>query len=255
MATRSIVTSHPEVACDVCGRRLLRGEQPDVFLSGGQRRTVCELCVPRATHEGWQREAEERSLAMRPSGSRRTRSLLGRLRQLRESPADPVLPASGSLPIAVEGRDYEGLYDFLDKDPAGSEPVPAVARSEDAVAGMADTGDAAAGARNAVRSLADRQAAQALEVFNRGEHPRRVAGVARSLGKPSVCVATVADSDSLVTLMVAWDLCWYRYQVDLGDQQAGALLLAQGMELEELPAQERVANAAADERGELSLLA
>ena len=59
MATRSIVTSHPEVACEVCGRRLLRGEQPEVFLSGGQRRMVCELCVPRATHEGWLRESEE----------------------------------------------------------------------------------------------------------------------------------------------------------------------------------------------------
>ncbi len=247
MATRSIVTSHPEVACDVCGRRLLRGEQPDVFLSGGQRRTVCELCVPRATHEGWQREAEERSLALRPTGPRRTRSLLGRLRQLRESPGDPSLPTDGSPPIAVEGRDYEGLYDFLDKPSADSQPVPAVPRSVDplAVGGTAET----------ERSPGERQAARALEVFNRGEHPRRVAGVARSLGQPSVCVAPVTDSDSLVILMVAWDLCWYRYQVDLGDQQAGALLLAQGMELDELPAEERVANAAADERGELSLLA
>jgi hypothetical protein len=59
MATRSIVTSQPEVACEVCGRRLLRGEQPDVFLSGGQRRMVCELCVPRAANEGWQRESDE----------------------------------------------------------------------------------------------------------------------------------------------------------------------------------------------------
>ncbi|HEY7829924.1 MAG TPA: hypothetical protein VIC06_05095 [Solirubrobacteraceae bacterium] len=245
MATRSIVTSHPEVACDVCGRRLLRGEQPDVFLSGGQRRTVCELCVPRATHEGWLREAEERSLTMRPSGPRRTRSLLGRLRQLRESPADDAsLPANGSPPIAVDGRDYEGLYDFLDNAPSGSEPVPAASHSE----------DPAGAATEVERSPGDRQSARALEVFNRGEHPRRVAGVARSLGRPSVCVAPVADSDSLVTLMVAWDLCWYRYQVDLGDQQAGALLLAQGMELEELPAEERVANAAADERGELSLI-
>jgi len=230
MATRSIVTSHPDVACDVCGRRLLRGEQSDVFLSGGQRRTVCELCVPRATHEGWLREAEERSLTMRPPSARRTRSLLGRLRQLRESPEDSELPAAGSPPIALDGDDYEGgLYDFLDSTP------PAAVEVE--------------------RSPGDRQAAQALEVFNRGEHPRRVAGVARSLGRPSVCVTPVADSDSLVTLLVAWDLCWYRYQVDLCDEQAGAQLVAQGMELEELPEPERVANAEADERGTLSLLA
>jgi hypothetical protein len=84
MATRSNVTSHPEVACDVCGRRLLRGEQPDVFLSGGQRRMVCELCVPRAAHEGWLRESEEHSLAMRPKGARR-RAGAGRRRR---EPAD-----------------------------------------------------------------------------------------------------------------------------------------------------------------------
>lgn len=240
MATRSIVTSHPEVACDVCGRRLLRGEQPDIFLSGGQRRMVCELCVPRAAHEGWLREAEERSLTMRPSGARRTRSLLGRLRQLRESPGDPALPVSDSPPIGVQERDYEGLYDFLDAAPAGSQPAPVQ--------------PPAAPAPESERPPADRQLARALEVFNHGEHPRRVAGVTRSLGSPSVQVAPMADSEHLVTLVVAWDLCWYRYQVDLADEQAGAQLAAQGMELEELPAQERVANAAADERGELSLL-
>lgn len=245
MATRSIVTSHPEVACDVCGRRLLRGEQPDVFLSGGQRRMVCELCVPRAAHEGWLREAEEHSLTLRPSGARRTRSLLGRLRQLRESPGEASLPASDSPPIAVQERDYEGLYDFLDSAPSGSQPVPAVPHQE-AVAASAPA--------PAEPSPAERQMARALEVFNRGEHPRRVAGVTRSLGSPAVQVATPAGSEHLVAVVVAWDLCWYRYQVDLDDEQAGAQLSAQGMELEELPEHERVANAAADERGELSLL-
>jgi hypothetical protein len=246
MATRSIVTSHPEVACDVCGRRLLRGEQPDVFLSGGQRRMVCELCVPRAAHEGWLREAEEHSLTMRPSGPRRTRSLLGRLRQLRESPGDSSSPVGDSPPIAVQESDYEGLYDFLDSAPAGSQPVPAVPRHEPvAVSTPAPVPEP---------SPAERQMARALDVFNRGEHPRRVAGVTRSLGSPSVQVAPLAGSESLVALVVAWDLCWYRYQVDLDDEQAGAQLAAQGMELEELPEHERVANAAADERGELSLL-
>ena len=53
MATRSIVTSQPDVECDVCERRLLRGEQPDHFIAAGRRRIVCELCAPRAAHEGW----------------------------------------------------------------------------------------------------------------------------------------------------------------------------------------------------------
>ena len=84
MAARTIVTFHPDVACDVCGRRLLRGERPDVFLGGGQRRMVCELCTPRATHEGWRREVEEQLASPRAPRPQRGRSLLGRLRQLRE---------------------------------------------------------------------------------------------------------------------------------------------------------------------------
>ncbi len=143
----------------------------------------------------------------------------------------------------MQERDYEGLYDFLDSAPSGSQPVPAVPREESAAA------------LDPEPSPAERQMARALEVFNRGEHPRRVAGVTRSLGSPSVQVAPLAASEHQVALVVAWDLCWYRYQVDLEDEQAGAQLAAQGMELEELPEHERVANAAADERGELSLLA
>ncbi len=245
MATRSIVTSHPEVACDVCGRRLLRGEQPDVFLSSGQRRMVCELCVPRAAHEGWLRESEQHSLTLRPTGARRTRSLLGRLRQLREpaaaAAADELDEAADapSPPIAVDER-YEDLYDFLDSptaEDAHAQPVAAAPREPQPA------------------SAEERSVARALELFNGGEHPRRVAGVKRSLGEPAVRVALVDDSAHLIDLIVAWDLCWYRYRVDLDDPQAGAQLLAQGMELDELPAQDLLANAAADERGELSLIA
>ncbi len=247
MATRSIVTSHPEVACDVCGRRLLRGEQPDVFLSSGQRRMVCELCVPRAAHEGWLRESEEHALTMRPTGARRTRSLLGRLRQLREPAADREGSAAAtaaapieSPPIAVDER-YEDLYDFLESPSPAKHAQPVAAAPRAAELSAAD--------------MAEPSVARALELFNGGEHPRRVAGVARSLGEPAVRVAHVEDNVHLIDLIVAWDLCWYRYRVDLDDPQAGVQLLAQGMELDELPEQDRLANAAADERGELSLLA
>ena len=56
MSTKSISTSTAHSTCDVCGRTLLRGETPAVFLAGGSRRNVCELCTPRAAHEGWIRE-------------------------------------------------------------------------------------------------------------------------------------------------------------------------------------------------------
>src|SRR3954468_11585201 len=80
MTTRTIVTSQPDVACDVCARRLLRGEQPDYFIADGQRRLVCELCAPRATHEGWLREREAAAaVTLPPMRPRRGRSLLDRL--------------------------------------------------------------------------------------------------------------------------------------------------------------------------------
>src|ERR1700734_2673518 len=82
MATRTIVTSQPDVACDVCERRLLRGELPNVFLAAGRRRIVCELCSPRAAHEGWMRETDSQSMTLPPMRPRRGRSFFDRLRQV-----------------------------------------------------------------------------------------------------------------------------------------------------------------------------
>jgi hypothetical protein len=284
MATRAILTSHPVVACDVCGRRLLRGESPDVFLAGGQRRTVCELCVPRAAAEGWLREADNHSVGPRPTRARRGVSLLGRLRQLREPAQRPSRRESrpaGSLDNGAEDSELseDGLYDFLD---AGSmeraEPY-----EQEIYIGSVEASDVAEGewsaervdvARdglasderpqahpahgelrsNGVSRSGELKVARALEVFNAGEQPRRVAGVARSLGPPSVTVRPLEESGSRIMIVVAWELCWYRYEVDLGDEAAGARLVSQGMELDELPEGDRHANAAADERGELAAL-
>src|SRR5258707_465809 len=88
MTTRSIVTSQPDVACDVCARRLLRGEQPDYFIADGRRRLVCELCAPRATDEGWLRETEAAAdVSLPPTRPRRGRSLFDRLMQVTKPPA------------------------------------------------------------------------------------------------------------------------------------------------------------------------
>jgi hypothetical protein len=286
MATRAIVTSHPVVACDVCGRRLLRGENPDVFLAGGQRRMVCELCVPRAAAEGWLREADNHAVSVRPTRSRRASSLFGRLRQLRE-PVQPPLrresrPASGLAGAAEDEPSEDGLYDnFLD----GGSIERAEPYESELYVGSIEAGESLDGERSAKpdggvqdnlpignseieRSMPARagqpsrtastsgelKVARALEVFNAGEQPRRVAGVARSLGAPTVTVRPLEESGSTVAIVVAWELCWYRYEVDLGDEAAGSQLVAQGMELDELPEEDRLANAAADERGELTPL-
>ncbi len=277
MATRAIVTSHPVVACDVCGRRLLRGENPDVFLAGGQRRTVCELCVPRASAEGWLREADNHASSVRPGRSRRTGSLLGRLRQLREPANRPL--RHDSLPLATRPGSAsqaetaeDGLYDFLE----GGSIERAGDSGHELYIGSVEAGEHADGEWIAGSELADTSAVdgataagdgdthsqtngdlkveRALEVFNAGDPPRRVAGVSRSLGAPSVTVRPLEESGSTVAIVVAWELCWYRYEVDLGDEAAGPLLVAQGLELDELPEEDRRANASADERGELVAL-
>jgi hypothetical protein len=248
MATRTIVTSQPDVACDVCERRLLRGEQPDVFLAGGRRRTVCELCAPRATHEGWLREADRHSVSLPPSRARRGRNLFDRLRQMREPIEDRPAgagalaagPATGAA-YELQAEEDEEPYEFLGGFPGVAEesaPLSVEDRSE--IGQPALTGG-------------DLKVERALKVFNVGEHPRRLAGVARSLGAPAVSVRPVDEAGSVVAIVVAWELCWYRYEVDLGDEAAGARAVAQGTELDELAGEDRLANVAADELGALSL--
>jgi hypothetical protein len=248
VAARTIVTSHPDVACDVCGRRLLRGEQPDTFLGAGQRRLVCELCTSRATHEGWSREAEQHTTRARAEAPQRGRSLLGRFRQSRWSTTpDPVVPtvSSGGADQPIEDRTARPVR----ADPRSAAAAQVDGRPEReafAESPPAPTVDAPEGER------ADSSVRRALEVFNAGEHPRRVAGVTRSLGAPSVRAAPLIGAT--VAIVVAWELCWYRYEVDLGDEAQGARLAAEGMELGELTPEELLANAAADERGALALI-
>jgi hypothetical protein len=54
-------------------------------------------------------------------------------------------------------------------------------------------------------------------------------------------------------IVVAWELCWYRYEVDLSEEPVEARVLAQGTELSELAREECEGNALATEMGALSL--
>ena len=77
--TRDIRTNQLDVACDICGRTLLRGEHPEHYLAGGERRTVCDLCITRAQHEGWIRESGADDLELRHP-RHEGRSLIDRFR-------------------------------------------------------------------------------------------------------------------------------------------------------------------------------
>jgi hypothetical protein len=209
--------------CDVCGRTLLRGEHPEHFLAGGERRTVCDLCTPRAQHEGWIRESGADELVAHTRHEGRGRSFLERLRARRERARE--------VQAEMESRD-------------GSEPHQAPAHD-----------DPPRRPRHvrAVPTNSELKMQRALEVFNASDHTRTVGGVARSLGPPAVCVRPLDDRPSVVVITVVWELSWYRYEVDLSDEAGGVRREGQGDEISELPEEELASNAAADERGALAL--
>jgi len=253
MATRTIVTSQPDVACDVCERRLLRGEQPDIFLAAGRRRTVCELCAPRAAHEGWMRERDSASMTLPPLRARRGRSFFERLRQV-------GVPRGESAEPSEDMASGEAPGDFLDGYGRGEDrSQPESPRAVTAAPFGAFTASDSTPALDDVEPEgppADPSTAYlsgALEVFNASEHPRRVAGVARSLGSPEVSVRSAEHLASVVVIVVAWELSWYRYEVDLSEDVPEARATAQGTELSELEREERGANAVAGDAGTLAL--
>ena len=238
--TTDIKTNQEDVACDICGRTLLRGEHAEDFLAAGQRRQVCELCTARAQNEGWIRESGGDDLALRhPRGEGRGRSFLDRLRTRRERArevndemaAEEAGPASPPAPPPSRRRER-------DRDEA-PEPIAEAARRPRHV--------------RAVPTNADLKMERALEVFNASDHTRTVGGVARSLGAPEVCVRPLPERPSVVSITVMWELSWYRYEIDLSDEAGGVRRDAQGDELSELADDDKVANAAADDRGGLHL--
>jgi hypothetical protein len=268
MTTRTIVTSQPDVACYVCERRLLRGEQPEMFLVDGHPRTVCELCAPRAAHEGWPRESDGERLTLPPVRTRRGRNLFGRLRHMGR-PMDLQPDTAASDTAAPRPYDDHDSYDFLGGGGAiASGPMRALRAQEGGHRAAPELASAQAHTAEAQPTDAGHLAAQAIrigpvdeaveravEVFNAGEYPRRVAGVARSLGVPDVSVHAVQDGGNAVVIVVAWELCWYRYVVDFGQEPVEARCVAQGTELMELPQEDRLANAGVDGVGALSLSA
>jgi hypothetical protein len=257
MERKSITTSREIVPCDVCGRTLLRGEHADPFIANGSRRMVCELCTARAANEGWIREGADNTLGVRRNGPRGGRSLLERLIPRRDGAGrpGPVAPARGPTSTNVARVETGGRT----RSARGAGEPAADAPEEVARLAPAPAPDQQLPREprhvHAVPTNADLKMARALDVFNVSAHPRRISGVARSLGVPYVSVLPSETEGAIVSIVVAWELCWYRYEVDLADEAAGVRVTDQGAELSELTAAEQVPNAAADERGRLVLAA
>jgi len=263
--TRKSITTNPAVVtCDVCGRTLLRGEHADVFIAGGQRRNVCELCTGRAVHEGWIREGLDDVVARNGGGrGRRGGSFLSKLRARREPRVGERELTPEELPYARPRarvqRVEEPVEEYVYEDEPAYEapPQPAPAPDPEPVqhhAPPAEPLDHTLYTQRDVHGVptnAELKVARAMELFNQSPQVRTVAGVARSLGAPIVSARPSKTEGSVVTIVVAWELSWYRFEVDLGNEAAGVRVAAQGSELSELDTIDQTPNAAADDSGRL----
>jgi hypothetical protein len=204
-----------------------------VYLHGGMRRSVCELCTSRALHEGWIREGTLPPGDGREGRPDRRRSFISRLLSKRDAP--PRGEDRGALPEEPDQLEQR----------TQPEPPPRRDRVRERLREPRHV--------RAIPTSAEHKIASAVELFNGSEHRRTIAGVARSLGAPTVSVRPAEDGLSLVNVVASWELCWYRYEVDLSEEVPTVRLTSQGYELDELDAEDRIPNAAADERGSLSL--
>ena len=240
--TKDIRPSTAHTNCDVCGRTLLRGERAEVYIDGGARRSVCELCKSRALHEGWLREGTVPTYDENEASSARRGSFLSRLRRRRDRAPEPPEPIEAGYEPPPESRPA----------PAPA-PAPAPVPAEPRRAARRRERQPTREPRHvrAVPMGAEQKIASAIAVFNNSEHRRTVAGVARSLGAPDVSIHPNLEQSSLVDIVASWELCWYRYEVDLSDEVPVVRVAAQGYELDELTPQERESNASYDEHGAL----
>ena len=263
MASRKeLRPTHDLVVCDVCDRTILKGERTETFLApGGQRKTVCQLCIDRAHVEGWIRESAHGEL---PASLRRPeprRGLLGRFRRRRE---DGSLPAI-EQPAGVEGAHYEDEgppppsdIGDVDADPEAGydyepEPEPEAAPPPPPPPPPRRSQPKDPRHVRAVPTNAQVKVERALELFNQSEHPRTIAGITRTLGEPWVSAMPLEDVPAEVGLVVAWELSWYRFQIDLGAEHDPVTLVDKGHELEELPAELRDWNATAVPDGRIGV--
>jgi hypothetical protein len=229
---------HDAVSCDVCGRTILKGERAEWYLApGGHRHQVCDLCATRAQHHGWIRESGAGHLPARVPRHEPRRGVLGRLRKRRPAPRT-------SLEDESRFGEQDALYGAPnvvepDEHPPAEAPPPPRPRSRPQSPRHV----------RAVPTTAEVKVERALELFNGSGHQRTVAGLARTLGKPWVSAMPDPAQASAVSVLVAWELSWYRYRVDLGDEADPVMMLDKGEELDQIEDSLRAWNAELDTDG------
>jgi hypothetical protein len=94
---------------------------------------------------------------------------------------------------------------------------------------------------------------RAVARFNSSEAGRTVVGLSRTLGKPWVSVGAAAGAPDEIRITVAWELAWYQWGVDIGDELRPVFPIDKGRELDQLDAAARQWNASLGKDGRLGL--
>jgi hypothetical protein len=239
---------HDVVSCDVCGRTILKGERTEAYLApGGQRHQVCDLCAVRAQQSGWIRESAAGDMPTRTPRSEPRRGVLGRLRR-RWPPHEPAPPPEPQHEAELAqheatwgGENGAEPAEYEEPQQAPAPPAPPAPRPRTRPKDPRHV--------RAVPTTAEGKMERAVDLFNGSDHQRTIAGLARTLGTPFVGVTPDADQPSQVSLVVAWELSWYRYRVDLGDEGDPVMMLEKGDEIDQIDAGLREWNATMDASG------
>jgi hypothetical protein len=258
------------------------------FVSAEGKHEVCTLCADRAAEAGWlpadQDGAEEK---LRAKGERKP-GLFGRLFARPEQPEvehftrdqgatrddwfeDELSPPPAPDP-ATRRESHEldtERYDVEAEWPGEAAPARAPAAdapAPDPAAKPAPLPEPAALPDPAGRGMRPRRLQpdaglspatrfeRAIVRFNSSDAGRTVAGLTRTLGAPSVSVGDLAGTADEVRVTVAWELTWYQWGVDLGDELRPVYELKKGFEVNEIDAPARQWNASAHD-GRIVLVA
>jgi hypothetical protein len=201
-------------SCAICGRTILAGERVHGFFEGEEERAVCELCVARAERLAWRPASE-------PASERQVNRHEGRLRGLlRRRHRRPGAPAATAPQAAVPDPAVP---------PRRARPLPPP------------------------DEFGPTPFERAVARFNSSAAGRTVAGLTRTLGVPRASVGASAGAPGEVRVTVAWELSWYQWGVDIGDELRPVFELGKGGEIEQLDAAARQWNALVAEDGKLRL--
>lgn len=74
---------------------------------------------------------------------------------------------------------------------------------------------------------------EAAELFNKSQHSRTIAGVAKSLGEARVSMIPLSGTNAEIVITIAWEISWYQYRV-LFDSAQPVRLEDRGQDVHEL---------------------